>query len=250
MQYTWLKTVFDSRTHQKTKEQKTSGGNDEKMVVRHTQTLFSSLWMPLKMSSQVGYSFSIAMRKMTAMPWSFCALHLSCPNQLTANRPAHAFSLSYSSGLVIANQYTHALSSELHKFIKSLHNSQDNHRTAWISGDKTTVQPGPNHSYAAWNWDLSLRFNKSSQESKIWIRSHKYLSIHKQEKHVPQFDSQRLTKVTQDGLNGNSKRAVVPCKRASDMDCRTVRLFQMPNGVHSDRRVRSSPKQLHQSTTP
>ena len=133
---------------------------------------------------------------------------------------------------------------------KSLHNSQDNHRTTWISGDTTTVQPGPNHSYAAWNWDLSLRFNKSSQESKIWIRSHKYLSIHKQEKHVPQFDSQRLTKVTQDGLNGNSKKAVVPCKRASDMDCRTVRLFQMPNGVHSDRRVRSSPKQLHQSTTP
>ena len=109
---------------------------------------------------------------MIAKPWSR-ALHLSCPNQLTANR------------------YAHALSSELQRFIKSLDKSQDGRRTTWISSDNITVQPDPNHSHAAWNWDVSLRFNKSSRERKIWIRSHRYLSIHRQEKQVPKFDSQK-----------------------------------------------------------
>ena len=45
--YTWLNTVYDSRSHQNTREQRTSGGNDEKMVARHKQTLFSSSRMSL-----------------------------------------------------------------------------------------------------------------------------------------------------------------------------------------------------------
>ena len=34
-------------THIRTRQQRTSGRNDEKMVARHKQTLFSSSWMPL-----------------------------------------------------------------------------------------------------------------------------------------------------------------------------------------------------------
>ena len=41
--------------HIRSRQQKTSGRNDEKMVARHKLTSFSSSWMPLKGSSQVRY---------------------------------------------------------------------------------------------------------------------------------------------------------------------------------------------------
>ena len=54
----WAKTVIGTKcythgwkrsmtTHIRTRQQRTSGRNDEKMVARHKQTLFSSSWMPL-----------------------------------------------------------------------------------------------------------------------------------------------------------------------------------------------------------
>ena len=41
----------------RTKRHRTSGRDDEKLGVRHKQTIFSSLWMPLAMCFEVTYSF-------------------------------------------------------------------------------------------------------------------------------------------------------------------------------------------------
>ena len=61
----------------KSRQQKSSGRNDEEMVALHGQTLFSSSCMPLKMSSEV--KFFTAMRMVTAR------------NPMIAIRNAHAF---------------------------------------------------------------------------------------------------------------------------------------------------------------
>ena len=114
-------------------------------------------------------------------------------------------------------------------------------RTTWTNGDKTTALPSANHSHAVWNWDVSLRFNKSSRERKFWIRSHKYLAIHRQEKQVPNFNSQRFTTETRwiivrtQILQRLSQQAILPRKRASEMDCSGVRLCHKVNRLQSDR---------------
>ena len=53
--------------HSKTRQHRTSGRNDEKMVARHKQTSISSSWVPLQMSSSLTYSFFTAMRTVIAI---------------------------------------------------------------------------------------------------------------------------------------------------------------------------------------
>ena len=116
--------------HIRTRQHKTSGKNDETMVARHKQTLFSSSWMPVEMSSLVRYSFFTVMRVMTAK------------KMMIAIRIVHAVGLSCSNQLMISNQNTHAFSSELHRYpCTSSDKSQIGRRTTWTSGDKTSVQP-------------------------------------------------------------------------------------------------------------
>ena len=73
--------------HIRTRQKRTSGRNDEKMVARHEQTLFSSSWMAFKMSSLVRYSFFTVIRLVTARNLMIAvrivdAVDLSCSNQL------------------------------------------------------------------------------------------------------------------------------------------------------------------------
>ena len=79
-------------------------------------------------------------------------------------------------------QNAHALSSELHRLVKSLDKSHGP-----VVGQNGSVQAGPNHSHAARNWDVSLGFNKSSRGRKIWIRSYKYLSHSQAGETSPKF---------------------------------------------------------------
>ena len=79
-------------------------------------------------------------------------------------------------------------------------------------------------------------------------RTHKYLSIHRQEKPAQIDDSQRFTTERQwiivrtQNPAEVSQRAMLQRKRASEMDCSRVRLCQIVNRVQSNRRVRSSQK--------
>ena len=87
----------------RTRQERTSGRNDENMVAGHKLTLFSSSWMPLEMSLKVRYSF-------------FTVMRMTARNLVIAIRIVHAVGLSCSTQLMISNQNTHAFSSELHRY--------------------------------------------------------------------------------------------------------------------------------------
>ena len=80
--------------HQNKATKRASGRNDEHVVAGHKQTLFFVVMDALVnvLVNDVLIQFT-AMRPVTAMSQP-CALHLSCPNQLTANRYTHAFGMS------------------------------------------------------------------------------------------------------------------------------------------------------------
>ena len=134
----------DSRSHQNKTTKRQVAEMTKSWLPVTKQTLFSSSWMPLKMSSWMRYSFFSAIRMVTVR------------NPMIAIRNVHVLDLSCSKQLVISNQNTHAFRPNFHcpdiiTDPKSIFGQRGPEATK-------PVQPGPNHSHAAWNCDVSLRF--------------------------------------------------------------------------------------------